>query len=351
MTPRPTAEVHASRRAPPSISTPAFASAKSGTTTKLVQGCRSSCSRSLGDTARSTLSLAERASAGTGDWRKAFVSAAASLDLLAPRGVHGDGDGDQDPGDGRVDPGLEHRRPQHRPHQEVGRPAPDLQPPQGQDHEHARPRQQERQHLHVVGVEERDDRQGGDVVHDREREQEDPQLGGGSLAHQGEHAQGEGGVGGDRHPPTLRRVARRVHGQVDGRRHQDPRAGRERRDPQPHLVGQLAHRHLAAQLEADDEEEEDHQPVVDPVAQVLGDAVVAEADRQLGRPELVVAGRERRVHPDERRDRRGQQEPGRPRLGGDEGAQGRGELLGEAAAARRRAVGASQGPGQHQAGQ
>ena len=77
MTPRPTVEVHASRRAPPSISTPAFASAKSGTTTKLVQGCRSSCSRSLGDTARSTLSLAERASAGTGDWRKAFVSAAA----------------------------------------------------------------------------------------------------------------------------------------------------------------------------------------------------------------------------------------------------------------------------------
>ena len=61
----------------PSICTPALASAKSGTTTKLVQGCSSSWRRSFGDTARSTLSLVERASSGTGDWRKAFARTAA----------------------------------------------------------------------------------------------------------------------------------------------------------------------------------------------------------------------------------------------------------------------------------
>ena len=204
------------------------------------------------------------------------------LDLLAPRRVHGDAHGDQDPGDGRVDPRLEHRRPQHRAHQEVGRAAPHLQPAERQDHQHARPGQQERQHRHVVGVEERDDRQRGDVVHDRQRQQEDPQLGGRAGAHQREHAEGEGGVGRDRDPPALRRVARRVEGQVERRRHHDPRAGGERRDPQAHPVGQLAHRHLAAHLEPHDEEEEHHQPVVDPVLEVLGDGVVAEADRELG---------------------------------------------------------------------
>ena len=60
-----------------SITTPALASAKIGTITKLVHGCSSSWRRSFGETARSTDSFAERASSGSGDWPNARASAPA----------------------------------------------------------------------------------------------------------------------------------------------------------------------------------------------------------------------------------------------------------------------------------
>ena len=66
MIPRVIGEVAASRSPSPLISTPAFASANSGTTTKLVQGWKRCCSRSFGDTVSATVRLAVRASAGEG---------------------------------------------------------------------------------------------------------------------------------------------------------------------------------------------------------------------------------------------------------------------------------------------
>ena len=57
-----------------SISMPAFASAKRGTITKLVQGWSRYCSRSLGETADITPSCAERASSGVGCSRNERVS-------------------------------------------------------------------------------------------------------------------------------------------------------------------------------------------------------------------------------------------------------------------------------------
>ena len=78
ITPQVTGEENARSSSSPLITTPALASANTGTMKKLDHGCSSSVSRSLGDTARSTDSLAERASSGSGDCPNARASAPAS---------------------------------------------------------------------------------------------------------------------------------------------------------------------------------------------------------------------------------------------------------------------------------
>ena len=64
---------------------------------------------------------------------------------------------------------------------------------------------------------------------------------------------------------------------------------REHRDRDPPALAQLAHVELALGLESDDEEEERHQPLVDPVAQVRRDPAAAEIGRELRRPHRFVA--------------------------------------------------------------
>ena len=100
-----------------------------------------------------------------------------------------------------------------------------------------------------------------------------------------------------------------------------PIAGQQRqREPPP--LAQLAEVELAPRLEPDDEEEERHQAAVDPLAQVERDAGVAEVDRERRRPERVVRRRVD-VHPDERGDRRGEQDRGAAGLRAQELAQRR----------------------------
>src|SRR5690606_1003021 len=85
------------------------------------------------------------------------------------------------------------------------------------------------------------------------------------------------------------------------------------RDPAP--VPQLPHVELAADLQRDDEEEERHQAVVDPVTQAVGQLRVGEPDRQVGGPELFVGPAPRRVRPQQGRERRDQQDQGAAHLG------------------------------------
>jgi pyruvate/oxaloacetate carboxyltransferase len=71
-------------------------------------------------------------------------------------------------------------------------------------------------------------------------------------------------------------------------------------------IPQLPEQELALHLEADHEEEERHEPVVDDVLQILRDHEVAHLHGDLGEPEVLVGPR-RDVRPDERGDRRRQQ--------------------------------------------
>lgn len=58
---------------------------------------------------------------------------------------------------------------------------------------------------------------------------------------------------------------------------------------------------LSLDLETDDEEEDRHEPVVDPVLEVFGqnEATVTEADGHLGVPQIPIRGAPRRVGPDQ----------------------------------------------------
>ena len=76
-----------------------------------------------------------------------------------------------------------------------------------------------------------------------------------------------------------------------------PPSGGDGGDDDAAAVGQLADRQLAPHLEPDDEEEQRHQPVVDPVAEVHRQLGVADADRDLGGPQVLVGARPRASSP------------------------------------------------------
>ena len=78
--------------------------------------------------------------------------------------------------------------------------------------------------------------------------------------------------------------------EVDQRGDDHPADRRDDRRREAPALAQLPHVELTADLEPDHEEEERHQPVVDPVEQVERQLVVPERDRQVRVPELLVAG-------------------------------------------------------------
>ena len=81
---------------------------------------------------------------------------------------------------------------------------------------------------------------------------------------------------------------------------------------------QVAVDDLSLDLERDQEEEQGHQAVVDPVAEVLVDREIADPDVELRVPERLVSGDAEDVHPDQRDDRPGEQRESPARLGLEE---------------------------------
>ena len=125
-----------------------------------------------------------------------------------------------------------------------------------------------------------DDHDPDDVIDDREREQVGAYPVGQAGADQREHAQGERGIRGHRRAPAGGRRAARVDGQVYGDRNDHPANPDQHRKREPPPFSQLAHVELAARLEPGDQEEERHQPGVDPAVQIVGHARAADPDRQ-----------------------------------------------------------------------
>jgi hypothetical protein len=193
--------------------------------------------------------------------------------------------------------------------------------PHGHEQQRERGRcHQQGHHRHVVAVDDRDHHQRREVVDDEDGHQEDPHPLGHLAAHQGEHAEGQGGVGRHRDAPAVGTRAPVVEGEVDQHRHSHRhQAGRERQDETTSLA-QVAEVELAACLQPDHQEEQRHQPAVDPGAQVVRRAHRAQAQRELRVPELLV-GRGVDVGPEQGQDDTGQEHAGTARLGLQERAQ------------------------------
>ena len=124
---------------------------------------------------------------------------------------------------------------------------------------------------------------------------------------QREHAQGERDVGRHRHAPaTGRRPSSDRH--VHERRHDHPADRCERGQHRGPSIAQLAGDHLSLDLQPDEQEEECHQPVVDPEPEVLVERPRADAHRDARQPQLVVGVLPGRVGPQQRHDHRGEQQ-------------------------------------------
>ena len=181
-----------------------------------------------------------------------------------------------------------HRRPVH------------TRPTQRHRSQRERGSEGERERVEALGIEDRDHDDGADVVDDGQREQEHLERRRHARPEQRKDAEREGDVGRHRDaPPVAPRTAADDRG-VDRRRDDHPADRGEHRQRRGPTILQLAGDELALDLEADDEEEQRHQAVVDEVLQVLVDAHGPDLDDDLGVPDGLVAVGPPRVRPDQR---------------------------------------------------
>jgi len=159
-----------------------------------------------------------------------------------------------------------------------------------------------------VGKDEGDNQHRHQVVDDGQRQQQDLEPKWHALTKQGEAADDKRDVGGhwDR-PAALARLPP-LQGEIDRRRHHHPAEGRKRWQQRLAPVAKLAVNQLALDLEADDKEEDRHQPVVDnQVADIAGQGEAADRQRHRDLPEPGEPGGRRGVGEHQGRGRTGQQ--------------------------------------------
>ncbi len=245
------------------------------------------------------------------------------LDLLALRRPGRDQKPGRHPRDRRVQARFDRGDPENGADDCIDGAAPDPEAAEDDDDHETGDPDRDRDEIDRVGVDGADHGDRGDVVGDRQRQQEDAQLGRAIRADERERAEQERRVGPDHHAPAVRRLAGGVEREIQQRgQHHAADCGDPGND-EPAALGELAHRQLTADLQSDHEEEGRHQPVVDPVGEIEAELVAADPDRQVGAPERLVGVRERGVRPDERDRRRRQQQTGAARLGAEEAAERR----------------------------
>ena len=207
---------------------------------------------------------------------------------------------DRDAGQRGVHAGLEQGEPHADAEDRVDHDAPD---PQHAGHDHqAEETEGDREpgQREVAGVEHRDHQDRADVVDDRERQQEQPRGRRDPPTQHAQHPDREGDVGRHRDAPAGTAVAaRRVEREVDTGRHHHPADRRDDRQGRGARVAQVAVDQLVLDLQADDEEEDHHQGVVDPVLERLVEVQRTDVERQVGVPERVVRRRPRAVGPEQ----------------------------------------------------
>ena len=140
----------------------------------------------------------------------------------------------------------------------------------------------------LTGIEERDHQHRPHVVHDGQCREEDLESTRGARRDQRQHAERKRDIGRHRNRPSARLDAAAVGEEIDrsGDHHSADGAGdRQRRLPQR---CQLAGQHLPLDLQPDQEKEDRHQAVVDPLMEGEREQVPAAADDDRGRPQALI---------------------------------------------------------------
>ncbi len=207
----------------------------------------------------------------------------------------GDEHGRHDTRQSSMHAGLQHADPQKGAEKEIGNGSRHSGPVEQQ---HARSRNQcKRQcaHVHVFGIEQRDDGDRTDVVDDGDGQQQRLQRDWYPAAQQSEETQRKGNIGSGGNGPAAN-IVRRTG--VDGHEYQrrnDHAANRGKNRKRCLLPAlQLTGHDLALHFQADQEEEQRHQAVVDPQQQWLVDRNEF-ARREIHRrgKQALIAGKER----------------------------------------------------------
>ena len=161
----------------------------------------------------------------------------------------------QDQADDHIRPQLDHAQAVHR-----------------NQRNQARPRARQGCRGQVSGIEQGNDDDGAKVINDRQGHQEQLQRHWYALAQQGQNAQRKGNVGGhgDRPAGQGGRVVL-VKRPVDQRRHHHAADGRCARQHHLRRLGQVTIQQLTLDLQADQQEKQGHQAIVDPKQRRLGD--------------------------------------------------------------------------------
>ena len=179
-----------------------------------------------------------------------------------------------------------------------------MRPLERDHHAHEQRREEEPARRQVPGVEQPDHRDRQQVIDDRQREQERAHPRRQRARRQHEDRQRERQVGRHRHAPALARRRAVRDRKEHQRRHEHAADRAEARSDQQTTVAKVAGRQLALDLEPGQQEEQGHQALVDPEAQVLRDRPSPETQHHRREPHLFVAAPPRRVDPHERdRDR------------------------------------------------
>ena len=165
-----------------------------------------------------------------------------------------------------MDAGAIDEDPEHDAEQQVG---PELQhaaPVEGEEKPEDRDGADEVGDRNAGRIEQGDDDDGAEVVDDRQRREEDFERGRDATAEQRDHAKGKGDVRRGRDCPAADGLGVLiVESHVDEGRDRHPAGGCDAGQDPPRPGRQLPVDHLALDLEPDEQKEQRHERVVDPV--------------------------------------------------------------------------------------
>ena len=224
-------------------------------------------------------------------------------------------EGQRHAGQRRVHARLEHAQPKEDADEHIGCKSRHAGAVQQQQRQKSGAGEAQGQQRKIGRVEQRNDQDGGKVVHDRQGEKKDLQGGRYSPAKQGEHTKGEGDIGSGRDCPASDRcriapVERRVD-EGRGNHAPDSRHARQRRLAN---AREFALEDFALYFQTHQQEEDRHQAVVDPQQQRLGQNELADLNGEACVEQRRVGRTRTGIGSDERNRRSGRQKHAAGRL-------------------------------------